>query len=85
MGPMGIYQIFERDGVQLGGMFTAPPADTIPPNWLAYVRVDSADRAAERVTKAGGKVVNGPMDVPGGSRIAQCMDPQGGMFAVHSM
>jgi len=49
------------------------------------VRVDSADRAAERVTKAGGKVVNGPMDVPGGSRIAQCMDPQGGMFAVHSM
>jgi uncharacterized protein len=28
--------------------------------------------------------MNGPMDVPGGDRIAQCMDPQGGMFAVHS-
>lgn len=85
MGPLGIYQIFERNGVQLGGMFAAPPDDRTPPNWLGYVRVDSADRAAERVTKAGGKVVNGPMDVPDGGRIAQCMDPQGGMFAVHSM
>jgi predicted enzyme related to lactoylglutathione lyase len=24
------------------------------------------------------------MDVPGGDRIAQCLDPQGAMFAVHS-
>lgn len=28
--------------------------------------------------------MNGPMDVPGGDRIAQCMDPQGAAFAVHS-
>lgn len=85
MGPMGTYQIFERNGVQLGGMFTGPSDHPIPPNWLGYVRVDSADRAAERVTQNGGKVLNGPMEVPGGSRIAQCQDPQGGMFAVHSM
>ncbi|MGH7648546.1 MAG: VOC family protein [Gemmatimonadaceae bacterium] len=85
MGPMGIYQIFERNGVQLGGMFTAPADHAMPPNWLGYVRVDSADRAAERVTQNGGKVLNGPMEVPGGSRVAQCQDPQGGMFAVHSM
>jgi predicted enzyme related to lactoylglutathione lyase len=24
------------------------------------------------------------MDVPGGDRIAQCLDPQGAAFAVHS-
>ena len=29
-------------------------------------------------------MLNGPMDVPGGDRIAQCMDPQGAAFAVHS-
>jgi uncharacterized protein len=46
--------------------------------------VDSADRAAERVAAKGGKVMNGPMEVPGGDRIAQCMDPQGAAFAVHS-
>jgi len=28
-------------------------------------------------------VLNGPMEVPGGDMIAQCMDPQGAMFAVH--
>ena len=39
---------------------------------------------AERATKAGGKVVNGPMEVPGGDRIAQIVDPQGAAFAVHS-
>lgn len=26
---------------------------------------------------------HGPMDVPGGDRIAQFMDPQGAVFAVH--
>jgi predicted enzyme related to lactoylglutathione lyase len=55
-----------------------------PPAWLHYVRVESADAAAERVKAHGGSVVNGPMDVPGGDRIAKCADPQGAMFAVHS-
>jgi len=37
----------------------------------------------EKVKAGGGKVVNGPMEVPGGDTIAQCVDPQGAMFAVH--
>jgi predicted enzyme related to lactoylglutathione lyase len=28
-------------------------------------------------------VINGPMEVPGGDLIAQCLDPQGAMFALH--
>jgi predicted enzyme related to lactoylglutathione lyase len=39
---------------------------------------------AERVKANGGQVLNGPMEVPGGDWIAQCMDPQGAMFAVHA-
>jgi len=84
MGEMGIYLLFGRNGHQLGGMFNRPPGMPAPPNWLHYVAVDSADRAAERVTANGGTIMNGPMDVPGGDRIAQCMDPQGAAFAVHS-
>jgi hypothetical protein len=35
-------------------------------------------------TKAsGGRVLVGPMDIPGGGRIAICMDPQGAPFALH--
>jgi predicted enzyme related to lactoylglutathione lyase len=30
----------------------------------------------------GGQVINGPMEVPGGSWIVQGKDPQGAMFAL---
>jgi predicted enzyme related to lactoylglutathione lyase len=54
-----------------------------PPFWLYYVYVKDLDKAAESVKQHGGQVLNGPMEVPGGDRIAQCMDPQGAAFAIH--
>jgi predicted enzyme related to lactoylglutathione lyase len=36
-----------------------------------------------RVKANGGSVLNGPMEVPGGDTIAQCMDPQGAAFSLH--
>jgi predicted enzyme related to lactoylglutathione lyase len=81
---MGIYLLFGVGGIESGGMFNKPAEMPGPPAWLHYVRVDNADAAAERVKANGGAVINGPMDVPGGDRIAQCIDPQGAMFAVHS-
>ena len=42
------------------------------------------DVTVERIKSKGGKVLNGPMDVPGGDRVAQCQDPQGINFAIHS-
>ena len=36
-----------------------------------------------RVREHGGQVVNGPMDVPGGDQVAQCLDPQGAAFAIY--
>jgi predicted enzyme related to lactoylglutathione lyase len=65
-------------------MFTKPADMPMPPNWLYYIRVPNADEAVERVKALGGQVLNGPMDVPGGDRIAQCLDPQGAAFAVHA-
>jgi predicted enzyme related to lactoylglutathione lyase len=84
MGPMGTYRILGRNGRQLIGMFNRPPEMPGGPAWLYYVRTESADLAAERAAAEGGRVLNGPMDVPGGGRIAQCLDPQGGMFALHA-
>ncbi|MDH3495362.1 MAG: VOC family protein [Gemmatimonadota bacterium] len=86
MGPMGVYQMFGRKGQMLGGVYNKPPDMPAPPHWLCYAMVPNADTAAASVTRLGGKVLNGPMDVPGpsGDRIAQCMDPQGAAFAVHS-
>jgi predicted enzyme related to lactoylglutathione lyase len=84
MGPMGTYQMFGRNGVVLGGMYNKTAEMPAPPSWLYYVRVEDVQRAVDAVTSNGGKVVNGPMEVPGGDWIAQCVDPQGAPFAVHA-
>jgi predicted enzyme related to lactoylglutathione lyase len=82
MGPAGVYQIIEHGGKQVGGMYALRDVST-PPRWLSYVQVASADRSAAAAKANGGRVAQGPMDVPGGSRVAQILDPQGGAFAVH--
>jgi len=81
MGPMGTYQIFGLDGQSFGGMFTKPPAEPVP-YWLYYFMVPDIDAAVAEVGEAGGAVLNGPMQVPGGDWIIQGRDPQGGMFAL---
>jgi len=81
MGPMGIYQLFQHGSEDIGGMMNKP--QHVPaPFWLYYFRVDGIHPAAERVRAGGGQVVNGPMEVPGGQWIVQCLDPQGAMFAL---
>ena len=78
MGPMGVYRLFGRNGKEIGGMFNKPPEmASVPPHWLPYVMVDAASALVERVKANGGQVLNGPMEVPGGTWIAQCLDPQG--------
>lgn len=81
MGAMGIYQLFTADGQPIGGMFNKPPMLPVP-FWLYYFNVKGIDAAAERVKSAGGQILNGPMEVPGGSWIVQCSDPQRAMFAL---
>jgi predicted enzyme related to lactoylglutathione lyase len=81
MGPMGAYQTFYIGEVWAGGMMTRTQ-QIAHPVWLYYFNIDSAGAAAERVKAAGGTVVNGPLQVPGGSWIVQARDPQGAMFAV---
>jgi predicted enzyme related to lactoylglutathione lyase len=83
MGPAGAYQIFAGNGLDLGGIFVKPAEMPGPPSWLFYVRVPDVHAKVEAVKAARGRLLNGPMEVPGGSWIAQCMDPQGAMFAVH--
>lgn len=81
MGPMGIYQLFDIEGKQSGGMFNSPGAQP-GGYWLYYFHVGDIDAAAARVTAGGGKLCNGPIQVPGGGWIAQVADPHGAMFAL---
>jgi predicted enzyme related to lactoylglutathione lyase len=69
MGPMGINR---------------PPEMPVCA-WMPYARVADVDAACAKVTELGGQVLSGPMEVPGGDMVAQCMDPQGAAFAIHSL
>jgi uncharacterized protein len=80
-GPLGTYQLFSAGGQTIGGMFTKPPTAPVA-FWLYYFNIGDIDAAAERVRAGGGQVIEGPLEVPGGSWIARCMDPQGAMFAL---
>jgi uncharacterized protein len=85
MGPIGKYHMFNRPHGMIGGMMNKPPEMAeVPPNWQIYFRVPDIQSAAERITANGGRILNGPMEVPGGDQIVNAMDPQGAAFALHA-
>ncbi|MFN8653513.1 MAG: VOC family protein [Gemmatimonadales bacterium] len=81
---LGVYLMFGVQGMELGGMYQAPPGFPAPPHWLPYIRVPDAKKAAAQAPRLGAQVINGPMEVPGGDWIFVGADPQGAQFAVHS-
>lgn len=77
----GTYQLFSIGGVVCGGMMKKPP-EVASAYWTFYINVPALDAAIEKLTDGGGKVVFGPMEVPGGSFIVQAVDPQGALFCL---
>jgi predicted enzyme related to lactoylglutathione lyase len=85
MGPMGTYLMFnDPDVATKGGMSSTAKEMGAPPHWLHYVTVADIHAAVERIKSAGGKVLNGPMEIPGNDMVAQCQDPQGAPFAIYA-
>ena len=86
MGAMGVYQTFRMDKpLYSGGVMNRKGPrmpEGIPPHWQFYFTVEDIAAAQKRVVDAGGTVTLPPMDVPGGSRILQGIDDQGGHFAL---
>lgn len=81
MGAMGLYQLFAIDGVAKGGMMTKTK-EVPAPLWIYYFNVDDIEAAAARVKNGGGQILHDPHEVPGGSWIVNCSDPQGAAFAL---
>lgn len=85
MGPDGVYTILKLDGKDVGGLYKMMPdmlAQGIPPHWLSYVSVTSADETAEKARSEGATVMNGPIDVSTLGRMAVVKDPTGAVFAL---
>ena len=54
----------------------------MPPMWMIYFAVDSADQAAADIKAAGGSIHREPADIPGTGRFAIAADPQGAGFGI---
>jgi uncharacterized protein len=87
MGGGMLYQEVQRPGDHwpTAGIYTILPSMPMTPAWTPYVRVADVEAAAARMTAHGGQLFNGPMEVPGGDRVAFGADAEGALFAVHQM
>src|SRR5438105_2840990 len=83
MGPGDLYTIFRLDGRDAAAGYTIRPeqrAQGVPPHWMLYIQVESADDAAARAEKLGGKVLAPAFDVMTVGRMAVLQDPTGAIF-----
>src|SRR5258708_15226766 len=85
MGGEPPYTILRLNGLDVGGLYQLGAeqlSQSIPPSWMSYVAVESADDAASRATGLGATVLQPPFDVADFGRMAVIQDPGGGVFAL---
>ncbi|MEZ4458177.1 MAG: VOC family protein [bacterium] len=82
MGSMGFYRMFGADDEATGATMSA--TDGVP-RWVFYFAVDDLDAAQNAVTQHGGRVLQSMHQVPDGSWICVCEDPEGAKFGLRSV
>ena len=63
MGPNDFYTMFSLEDENTAGAYTLRPEHIqqgIPPHWMLYIAVTSADAAVERATELGARIMGGP-------------------------
>lgn len=81
--PQGPYHVVKAAGTSVGGVMKfSAEAGGMPPCWGSYVTVNDVDATCARAVELGGKVANGPFDIPEVGRMAVIIDPQGAAINV---
>jgi predicted enzyme related to lactoylglutathione lyase len=76
------YWYFTRQGRRVAGLETIRMEGQVPA-WLGYVSVGDLEATAQKVGDAGGTVLAGPLEVPGGAgSLAVCQDPEGAVVGL---
>lgn len=81
MGEFGKYRFVQKDGVGIGAIMPKMPQMPVS-LWTYYIGVDDIDRAVAAIIEQGGKLLNGPMEIPGGEFALNGLDPQGASFGL---
>jgi predicted enzyme related to lactoylglutathione lyase len=77
--------MFQLGGRDVGACYTLQAeqqAQNVPPHWMTYVAVTSADDTATKAASLGGKVIAPAFDVFDVGRMAVLQDPTGAVFCV---
>ena len=85
MGETATYTILENAGRDALALYSMHPGQRklgLPPYWLSYVAVESADAAAKRALELGATALIEPFDVMELGRSAVLQDPLGATFAL---
>src|SRR5215471_9298022 len=79
----GVYTTLTKDDKDVGAMYhLGPQMEGVPPHWMLYVAVDSADEAAAKVVELGGQALCPPFDVMEHGRMVIFKDPTGATLSV---
>jgi len=83
-GPeFGNYTMSEINGRPVAGISPPPPGgEAGPPAWSVYLWSSDVAATAARIDQFGGKVVMGPMEIPGSGHMLIASDPTGAFFGV---
>lgn len=80
MGPLGDYSFLHAGHDAIGAVMGMTEGGQ--PGWLVYFAVDDIDAALGRLREAGGSVLAGPDEVPGGSHSVVAADDQSIRFGL---
>ena len=80
---MGDYHIFMKGDQMIGGASAImPEMGEVPDHWLTYLNVDDVDASVAETVAMGGKIINGPFDVPETGRMCILHDPTGAVVGL---
>ncbi|MHC4220024.1 MAG: VOC family protein [Planctomycetota bacterium] len=84
MGGGRIYTIWKQGNTSAGGMMAiqGPEMGGVPPNWLAYITVDSVDASTDQARSLGANIEVPPTEIPNIGRFSVITDPTGATFGL---
>jgi predicted enzyme related to lactoylglutathione lyase len=84
MGPGMVYTMLRLEGKDVGALYKQMDdqvSQGVPPNWLSYVSVTSADESTAKAKELGATVLKDAFDVMTVGRMSVIQDPTGAVFA----
>jgi predicted enzyme related to lactoylglutathione lyase len=85
MGPDMAYTMFRLAGKDVAGGYQLMKEQLdakVPPHWMLYVKVQSADAATAKAVQLGAQQLVPPSDIPNVGRFALIQDPTGANISV---